>query len=269
LELAVISFVNRRIKRFGYQLVDLDEFRQLRRLRAHSKNQAHDLALLAHPQTKNLSRIVEVLPLSKAQLRQDIFALDSVDFKTGGFFVEFGATDGAGLSNTWLLEKHFQWSGIVAEPGKNWHNSLQANRSCTIDTRCVWSETGKEIEFLESSRPELSGASEWKGQLSLRNRETIARTYAVPTVSLLDLLREHQAPKTIDYLSVDTEGSEWEILEAFDFSEYSFRAITVEHNFSENREKFHELLTASGYSRTHESISGWDDWYTKDAPTEL
>jgi FkbM family methyltransferase len=259
----MIASVNRRIKRFGYQLVELEEVRELRRIRARSRNQAHDLALLAHPQTKNLSQIIEVLPYSKAQLRQDIFALDSLNFMTGGFFVEFGATDGAGLSNTWLLEKHFLWSGIVAEPGKSWHSSLRENRSCTIDTRCVWSESDKEIEFLESSRPALSGASEWKDQNSLRNRETITRTYAVPTVSLLDILREHQAPKTIDYLSVDTEGSEWAILGAFDFNEYSFRVITVEHNFSRKREKLHEWLSAHGYVRTHESISGFDDWYIK------
>ena len=85
--------------------------------------------------------------------------------------------------------------------------------------------------------------------------------YQVETISLNDLLRRHQAPTMIDYLSIDTEGSEFEILSHFDFSEFRFRTITCEHNGTEAREKIFDLLTANGYVRKHPELSKFDDWY--------
>ena len=74
---------------------------------------------------------------------------------------------------------------------------------------------------------------------------------------------EHQAPKVIDYLSIDTEGSELEILSAFDFTRYDIRLITVEHNFSDDRSKIHDLLRQNKFRRTFENLSRWDDWYVR------
>jgi hypothetical protein len=93
---------------------------------------------------------------SKAQLRQDIFALSEVNFKKGGFFVEFGATDGAYLSNTYLMEKEFGWRGILAKPARWWHDALKNSRSCCIETDCVWRETGCKLTFNEMVEGEFS-----------------------------------------------------------------------------------------------------------------
>ena len=68
----------------------------------------------------------------------------------------------------------------------------------------------------------------------------------------------------IDYLSIDTEGSEFEILNSFDFSKFKFRIITCEHNYTPMREKIFELLTKNGYTRVFKEISFNDDWYVSD-----
>lgn len=203
------------------------------------------------------NRCIELLGASKSQLRQDVFALASVDFKTNGFFVEFGATDGVGLSNSWLMENKFGWQGILAEPGRNWHTELQANRKCKIDKRCVWSESSGEIGFTTTPKGEQSAITSFvKNSRKLRGE-----SYLVSTVSLNDLLEEHQAPSLIDYISIDTEGSEFDILNSLDFDKWSFRTLTVEHNFAEQRDHIYQLLTANGYLRVNTEVSRFDDWY--------
>ena len=72
------------------------------------------------------------------------------------------------------------------------------------------------------------------------------------------------APKIIDYLSIDTEGSEYEILKNFDFKSYKLKVITCEHNYNENREKIYNLLSDNGYKRKLTKISKFEDWYILD-----
>jgi FkbM family methyltransferase len=198
---------------------------------------------------------------SKSQLGQDLLALIGAGAKKNGFFVEFGAADGLALSNSYLLEKEFGWSGILCEPSRSWHEDLEKNRSCTIEFRCVYSRTGEQIGFSENYIGELSGITEFTGDdhHGLINRTT--NTYQVETISLLDLLAQHNAPKHIEFLSVDTEGSEFEILNAFDFSQFTFGAICVEHNYLENRPKVKQLLVANGYRQVYPELSEFDDWF--------
>jgi hypothetical protein len=83
----------------------------------------------------------------------------------------------------------------------------------------------------------------------------------VRTISLVDLLDQHHAPQIIDFLSIDCEGSEFAILENFDFAKYRFRVIVCEHNFTPMREKIYQLLVSNGYRRVYEGFSYVDDWY--------
>ena len=76
-------------------------------------------------------------------------------------------------------------------------------------------------------------------------------------------MKKYNAPKHIDYLSIDTEGSEYEILSNFDFSQNTFEVITCEHNYTPSRERLHLLLTKQGYRRVFEDLSLFDDWYVK------
>lgn len=212
-----------------------------------------------------LHKALEYLPKSTSQYRQDIFVLSQLNFKTHGYFVEFGATDGVNLSNTYLLETEFDWTGILAEPARRWQHDLRRNRGAHIDTRCVWRDSHSTLTFTEAEHTGLSTISAFSDtDLHRDARKRRSNTYNVDTISLIDLLEKYNAPRVIDYLSIDTEGSEFEILRSFDFSRYKFRIITCEHNYSPIREKIFQLLKKNGYSRILQEISFVDDWYISD-----
>jgi len=199
-----------------------------------------------------------------SQLGQEMVALMHSGVKRGGYFVEFGATDGVSLSNTLMLEKRFGWTGILAEPARCWHSSLAANRAVAIDTDCVWTTTGATLEFNMTDAGELSTIATFSDSDGHRQSRANGDRYDVRTVSLNDLLARHNAPRYIDYLSIDTEGSEYSILSGFDFTRHRFGLITCEHNYTPERDKIHSLLAAQGYERMLTGLSKWDDWYFGD-----
>lgn len=206
----------------------------------------------------------DYLRFSRSQFGQDALVLKLLGERKGmGYFVEFGAIDGLNNSNTFYFEKALGWSGILSEPSKRWHEKLRENRDCHIDERCVYSCSGCNLQFGDTG--------EWKGGNTLisfanadgSNRE-FTDVYSVETVSLTDLLDKFGAPKYIDFLSIDTEGSELEILKPFDFDQYQFGLLLVEHNFDhEKRSALHQLLTSKGYFRLPipDEVGQVDDWY--------
>ncbi len=199
---------------------------------------------------------------SHAQICQDLFVAWALGGRRDGFFCEFGATDGVALSNTLYLERTLGWRGILAEPAHGWHDALRRNRpAARIDTRCVWTRSGQTLAFQESSTRELSSIGRFTGADGHARKRSRGSGYTVATVALNDLLAEHGAPGELDYLSLDTEGSELQILQALDFARWRPRVITVEHNFMPVRTGLHALLAGHGYRRVLPACSQFDDWY--------
>lgn len=177
--------------------------------------------------------------------------------------MEFGATNGRALSNTCLLEEEYGWTGILAEPNPVWHAALKANRPASIiDTRCVYTHTGAFVDFCAAADAEFGTmvAHLEDGNQLVRASQNVIE---VKTVSLSDLLIEHRAPHEIDFMSIDTEGSELEIIRAFDFTRWDVRNIAVEHNFRDDEAKLDAVMAGNGYRRVFKEYSRWDGWYTK------
>jgi FkbM family methyltransferase len=242
--------------------IGITRYSTLEKLRQNSRA-ANDIELLLTLPNENASQLLKYLKKSKSQLRQDLFVLSELNFKNKGYFVEFGATNGIDFSNSHLLEKEFGWAGILAEPARCWHKKLKENRSANIDINCVWKESESTLMFNEVFRAELSTINKFSTSDSHKELRKSGMKYDVTTISLNDLLSKFNAPTHIDYLSIDTEGSEYVILSNFDFTKHSFSIITCEHNFSTNREQIYSLLTKHGYIRKYQNLSKFDDWYVK------
>jgi len=254
------KIINRILNNFGIRIIGRNTLEQYRLCKAA----IHDIQVLQALKIYNTAhQLLDFYGSSRSQIRQDLFVLSHLNFKKNGYFVEFGATNGRDSSNTYLMEKEFGWNGIVAEPVTIWHADLKRNRTCNIETNCVWKESNSTLIFNQVAVAELSTISSYSSADAHTQARKNGKIYEVKTISLNDLLLKFNAPKHIDYLSIDTEGSEYDILKSFDFSQYTFEVITCEHKYTPMRHQIYALLTARGYKRVFENISSIDDWYVK------
>ena len=213
----------------------------------------------------------------KSQLYQDVFASFVIGNQFDKTFLEFGATDGLELSNSFMLENTLNWSGVLSEPSPQWHEVLKENRQYTkIIKKCIWSESGKILDFFMSDRGNFSTLNEfidsdkYSMPLNTESRKKAGKLITVETISLNDVIKEYFNNTSPSYISIDTEGSEFKILESFNFKKYRPKVFTVEHNFTELQNKIDELMVSKNYERIFRKLTSFDAWYiSKEALNEL
>jgi len=234
--------------------------------------QANDQGLLIDKDKQLLIDFIKFIKVNKkkirSQLYQDIFASFVVNDKFNKSYLEFGATNGIDLSNTYMLENEFSWSGSLAEPDQNWIDDLRKNRpNSNIISKCIWSTSGKKLNFFSSNTHVLSSLDDFKysdinsmpGNTAARVKE--GKNYQVETISLNDVIFNYFDGKTPSYISIDTEGSEFEILNSFDFTKYQPIIFTIEHNFTDLQKKIDDLMKKNNYSRIFRDLTLFDAWY--------
>ena len=261
------KIINNFLSTYGYRIVNNSNYQKNLNLLKYVTKINDDLNFNILCQfSKNYLKLKKTLKYSNSQSLQDLFVLSYLNFKKKGFFIEIGAADGVYISNTILLEKKFKWNGILAEPLKRFHKSLKNNRNAKIETDLVYSKSNKKLLFREVLNSENSSAifstidHFSSNDLHSKSRKE-SNLYELNTISLNDLLTKYSSPHVIDYLSIDTEGSEYKILKSVNFKKYIFKVITCEHNYTKNRDKIYKLLTSNGYKRVLKKISKEDDWY--------
>ena len=206
--------------------------------------------------------------MSRSQLAQDLQVLAFYKQKHNGYFVEIGASDGVALSNTYLLEKEYNWKGICVEPLPNEFAKLKQNRSAICSDRAIFNTSNRVLKFVIKDCSLCSGISETLDEsVKIDNvvykrgpNDDVRSVIDVTSITLNDLLISSNAPHFIDYLSLDTEGSELEVLKSVDLNTYTFGIIDVEHNYVEpRRTQIRELLESNNYM--FHSENKFDDHY--------
>jgi FkbM family methyltransferase len=194
---------------------------------------------------------------------QEFFVLDRLYYKQNGYFVDIGASDGVTANNTYVLEKFYKWNGICADPNPSTLKSLCGARDVIISDLCVHSETGKILPFQFLNDQNLFYG--WNFRSGLKGIiEDPGEDFAeinVLSISLNDLLELYRAPKTIDYLSLDVEGNEFNILSRFNFEEYHVNCLTVEHDFGEMQQNIRFLLESKGFELVDNTSCEHEDWF--------
>lgn len=189
-----------------------------------------------------------------SQIKQDKWVLSKLGQKRNGVFIDVGAFDGVNMSNTYVLEKDFDWTGVCVECNPEVIPKLKEARTVPICERAVFNKGGVMMNFNCHESQELS---------ALTNINT---GITVETITLNDVITQYKLPRQIDYISLDVEGVELSILKTFHFGKYDVKCWTIEHNSCQGekdenlREIMHILLSNNYMIKMH----NWDLFAIKD-----
>ena len=263
------QFLRRFLALFGLGLVTRDRLVALEQARIQRDNILAKLPFILEVDTGDkwgAEARFEILKESKSESGQDLFAILTSNFKEGGVFLEFGAYNGVDFSNTFLLEKVFGWTGLLVEPIPRSFKEIEESRTSLAIHGAVTSIDTDSITVFEMPASNLSKLASLETQ---KNRLRKGICHTVRGYSINTLMKDHLSRREIDFLSIDVEGSEFEILEKVDFDYFKFGAICVEHNFSPSAKAIRNLLENNGYVVQFEKYSGNDFWFINSSNENL
>lgn len=185
-----------------------------------------------------------------SQYGQDKYIAELLNQKQNGVFIDIGAHNGVNISNSYYFEKKLSWTGIAIEPMPEQYAALIKNRNCICVNGCVYkANTQVAFTVVGGGSNMLSGIAEklndqHKKRIYKETKGEGQHTITVQAYTLSSLLTQYQIG-TVDFMSIDTEGSEYEILQSIDFSTTTIKYITVENNYNDTR--IENLLTQHNY----------------------
>ena len=184
-----------------------------------------------------------------------------------GYFVDAGCCDGEDISNTYKLEK-LGWIGLCIDVIPK--NFDRRPKSKVIEA-ALHGIKDLELDFTISKSPEISGITDYLGKQGTAAytgwKPYVDKTIKVKTQLLHEILDANNAPNFIEYLNIDIEGVELEVLKTFPFEKYKFGCISLEHNYDEpKRTHIKDLLKSKGYTYIKQEKA--DDWFMLEKNTK-
>jgi FkbM family methyltransferase len=158
-----------------------------------------------------------------------------------GIFIDVGAHDGITLNNTLYFEKNNNWVGMNIEPINSVYEKLIKNRPKCININCAVSKTEGYLEFILNTgyTEMLSGLKHCydkrhSNRLEKENNMTKSTTKIinVPTKKLETLFTENNI-QTVNYLSIDVEGGEFDVIQSINFDKVFIDVIGFENNYDD------------------------------------
>lgn len=213
---------------------------------------------------------------------KEYFSLDSIDYLlekkfldyVGGYFVELGGNDGINQSNTLYYERFRQWKGLIVEPILHNFFKCKINRPassvyCNACVSFAYEQPYVELIYsdlmttpcgvetdLDPQRQALIGSQ------FLNVGEEVVRTAAIAR-TLDSLLRNAKSPNYIDFLSLDVEGAEIEVLKGICFKTFQFGVMCIE---SRDSDIIVDFLNKYGYIKDmqigHNLIFVHKNWHS-------
>jgi FkbM family methyltransferase len=179
-----------------------------------------------------------------------------------GFYVDVGAHDGLSINNTLYFEKNNNWTGINIEPIKKVFDKLVINRPNSINLNCAVCNNDGETDFLCNTgyTEMISGIKDnfdirhfYRLQHENRQMGSTTEVIKVKTKKLETILDENNI-KHINYLSIDVEGAEFEVIKSINFNKVFIDVIGFENNYNDKSVPIVEYLQNKGFITIHRSL---------------
>jgi len=195
---------------------------------------------------------------------QDVAVAKFFNFKKNGYFVDLASNDAVWASNTFALEQNLEWKGICIEANPVYWYRLSFRTNCHVVGTVVGGKDYEEIEVNLPEDPKVGGPFGGIVGKDFDNKpkknakkDASEKRY---TASLMSILEKFNAPRVIDYLSLDVEGAEEFIMKDFPFNRpYTFKVISIERPKDQLKKK----LNQAGYKQVLDFKRGDTLWAHK------
>ena len=176
-----------------------------------------------------------------SEIEEQQLVLKYFSGKSRGTFVEVGANDPVAGSQTWLLEQN-GWHGVLVEPQAKHCARLRAQRknAQVFQVACSAPDQPGERDLLIAAD---SGSSTLQRQRDTHGTRFIGTERV--QVTTLDRVLQAAGIEQIDFLSLDVEGHELEVMRGLDFGKFRPALILIEDGARDLRR--HRFLVKSGY----------------------
>ena len=193
---------------------------------------------------------------SFSQCGQEAYVINYFKNKKNGSFIELGGLDGIRHSNTYKLEYEYEWKGLIIEPSPTLYTELVNNRNVYTENLLVGESQQNNVNFLHiEDKTKCIGLQGIPDNYNEKHMARIKRELGESKSKVIQLKMEtlqnicdKYGLVDIDYLSLDVEGSELNVLQGIDFKRLNIKVIGVEINYAESKNAIFDLLTKNNYT---------------------
>jgi len=189
----------------------------------------------------------------REELAEQFLVRQYLNASTPGFFAEIGANNPFDLSQTWHLAKE-GWRGILVEPIPELCDALRDNRkdSIVIEAACGAPNANATAIFtvaIDNGKSTLSPDF-------LDKRSCIAKQITVNVKPLNDMLEDENVEQ-LDFVSIDVEGTQYDVIKGFELQRWKPRLLLVEDHLLDT--KTHKLIRSQRYQLVKRTL--FNNWY--------
>lgn len=203
---------------------------------------------------------------SYSQYQEDLLLEEYFLNQDTGTCVEVGCFDGVTFSTTYLFEKR-GWKCVLIEPNPLLHEKIESVRKSKLYKCAASNQAGFATLHIAEGIEELSTiGSDSEHMLRVQRQSKGVKTITVSTRTLNEILLEEQISK-IDFISIDVEGFELNVLKGFSLERWRPKIVILEDNTNFRDETIRKYLKQFGYVRFRRT--GCNDWYAKKGDNSL